>query len=548
MPAEARSEPTGRWVEVKANPSEATLGGEGPQVIRLWIKVHDARVDRIADADVIVHVTAGEVEQMQEIGPGEYEAQLKQPSEKFPQLVVVSALDLSAVALGQPPWVGHTMVSYSARILLGGRTEPKTSMEVTIGKRKYGAVEADESGQFSVPVTVRPGEMWARGISTDEIGNASRSRINLYLPEVKRVHGFAFPSELVADGRDRGWVFVNTVGYSGAPEEAKVVATAARGRVDRPIRLSKGVYRLTYHAPKGIEGGGATVKVRRLRPGTATDVTVGLMSGAPARAELVITPEPIPADGVTEGVGLVRLLDDQGSWVRRQGVRVRLAEESLVAVEVDPGRYSVVLPPRTTVGPALLRVGVTPRSTGCHRARLIRGTGGWHVVDGRGVGCSGEYEVVRPGAGVVAQGSLEASGLLVDAPALLESFAAGARLEVEDAVPRRVVVYAGTTPTRGVEVAEQLSVERNVDWCLPTPVGLSLHEVSRDGDTILLRLETRGIDSPKGRARLTTSQGKVTVVGVGPGHLDVALTSYALPVDVVAIDTQTGTAAWLRIR
>ena len=287
-----------RRVEIRANPSHVSLGGNTPQVVELTVEVHDPRVERIADADILLHATAGRIEGLREVGPGKYQARLFCPDDLYPQLAVVSAADLSGVALGMPPTVGNATVAFSARIPLRGKTEPHTSMLVRIAKRKYGPVTADSIGNFTVPVEVSPGETWARGTSTDSIGNASHSQINLYLPEVERVHGLVFPSALVADGEDEGWIFVTTVSPTGAPQDAPISVRAERGTTSKPKKLAQGVYRISYRAPKGVQGAEDTVWVTAAQK--KKKLTVELMAGAPNRAEINIEPMPSPADGETE--------------------------------------------------------------------------------------------------------------------------------------------------------------------------------------------------------------------------------------------------------
>jgi hypothetical protein len=535
-----------RRVEIVATPALVVLGGEGPQAVDLDVRVSDTRPGRLADADVILHTTAGEVVGLREVAPGRFTARLQPPAQRFPQLAVVSAADLSEVALAEPPVLGTAMVAYSARTSLNGRAEPNATMEVQIGARRYGPVRADHRGHFAIPVTVKPGERFAEGISRDDLGNTSQSRINMYLPEVRRMHGFAYPRELVADGADAGWLFVATVSHVGAPENVPIRVRADRGTVGRPVRIGRGLFRVEYRAPLGVGDGHDSVSVVSRR-GKAT-LDVHLMAGAPARLDVGVEPHPVLADGASEAIVDINVWDGSDNPVAAQNPNVAVDGVEVPVSRPAPGRYRSVLPGRAAVGSARLRIEVHPASRGCRRGRLVRGTQAWHVVDARGVGCAGAYRVIEPGDDVLFRGQLGDGGTVPDSSALLRAVAAGARLELEDAEPRRIAVHAGARPTAGVEVAKPLVWEREVWWQPPAPVGLRIRETRRDADRVHLRVEAHGVQRARERLRVNASAGLVTVVGEGDGYLDVEITGANLPVEIIVTDSETGIGTWARVR
>ncbi|MBI3180264.1 MAG: hypothetical protein HYZ27_11420, partial [Deltaproteobacteria bacterium] len=246
-----------RRIEVRAQPEAVVLGGDGPQDVALTIAIMGGD-EVFSDADLILHSTAGAVADLTQKGPNEFTARLARPADTFPQLAVVTAADISPVAQGKPPRVGTTVVAFSAKIELKGKSEPGARMEVRIAGERFGPVSADGRGQFALPVVVPPGEGWAQGVSTDKLGNTSRSKINLYLPEVERVHAFVFPDEVVAEASDPAWVFVTTVSAAGAPEEAPVKASAERGKLGKPASLGMGIKRISY-TPPAVVGNGTDV-------------------------------------------------------------------------------------------------------------------------------------------------------------------------------------------------------------------------------------------------------------------------------------------------
>ena len=218
----------GLQLGIRAVPDRIVLGGAGPQEVSLEITTSEAGA-RAGIAGLRVDSTAGEIVGITPVGPGRFRATLTPPAQRFPQIAVVSVADVSGATPERSPDVESVVVAFSARIELKGTSEPRARMRVEVGGQGFGPVTAAADGRFVIPIVVPPGEGWARAIATDALGNASRSRINLYLPAVQRVHAYVYPELLVADGADAGWIWVTTVSPAGAPLAARVEASAARG-------------------------------------------------------------------------------------------------------------------------------------------------------------------------------------------------------------------------------------------------------------------------------------------------------------------------------
>ena len=248
-----------------------------------------------------------------------------------------------------------------------------------------------------------------------------------------------------------------------------------------------------------------------------------------------------------------QLFDDLGNLVASQNITVFMDGQPTVIEETRPGWWQAKLPARTAVSRGTIEVRVTPRSVGCVRGRLIRGTAGWYVVDARGVGCSGRFTVVEPGQDVVTRGELGTGGFVRNANSLLARFATGSRLEVEGAVPRRVAIYAGSTPSRGVEVAEPFVLKREVFWRIPAAPVLSLRILEQSANEVRLRVESNAIDDLQTRLSLRASHGEIRPIeGAGTvlstRSIEAVWRGDKLPVDVIATDGITGVSAWLQIK
>jgi hypothetical protein len=217
-PAQAR-------LAIDVTPARVVLG-QGPQeaIVDVTLPPSSARAGL---AGLRVETTAGRLADLSALGGGRYHAKLEPPPDRFPQIAVVTVADVAGLGPDSPPDVRIDTVAYAARIDLKGETEKKARMVLDIGGHRFGPAMPDPNGRFVIPVVVEPGENWATGIATDALGNTSHSRINLYLPAVQRLQAYVFPEVLVADGADAGWIYVTSLGPTGAPHNASVQAHAA---------------------------------------------------------------------------------------------------------------------------------------------------------------------------------------------------------------------------------------------------------------------------------------------------------------------------------
>jgi hypothetical protein len=526
-----------RKVTLTASPDEVTLGGSGPQEVQLLVVVREGGKEP-AQSDLVLHATAGEVRDVREAGPGRFTAILAPPAERFPQLAVVTAADISSVAFGEPPTVGSAVVAFAAALELKGKAEPGVTMKVTIGKGKFGPVRAAKNGEFVLPVVVAPGENWGFGVATDSLGNTSRSRINLYLPEVKRTHGFVFPGELVADGTDSGWVFVTTVSAAGAPEDASATVGVERGILGAATRLGVGIRRYDYRAPRGVAGGSERVLVKNEASRMKEEIRVPLIAGAPARLEVDLEPSPIPADGTTRGILTLLVHDAQGDIVPGQTVELVVDGVDVPMTDVSPGKHAATLEARARVGAAPAKVTVRPRAAVCRRGRLVAESADLRIVDTRGMPCVGHFSVVTSDGRVIREAELMAEGRL----GLPVTELGTGHVELMGGLPRRVAGVGST-----VKVAEPVVAETTVVWRLPTAVDLKIREVSRSSAEVRLQVDVEGASALGGRVQVAASSGTLTVVAEAESTVDVLVRAGVVPFDVVATDSVTGVAAWLKI-
>lgn len=470
-------------VVVTATPGAVELGGSGPQDIALRISLMDADGKPVAPVgEVLAYATAGHVGALESVGVGAFRALLTRPEQTFPQIAVVTVAAVAGDAT-TPPIVGTAVVGFSAHLDLRGRTEPGAKMRVEVGGTRFGPVTAASDGRFVLPIVVPPGEGFGRGVSTDPLGNASSSRINLYLPEVQRLHAFIYPSPLIANGVDAGWCFITTVDAAGAPEVDGFAITQARGQTQAAEILAPGLYRVAYRAPRSVGAGNDTLLVKARSHNAVYSVAVPLMAGPPSRIALDIQPGRLPADGRATAVAQVSVRDavdnpvDVGrAWLVVDGAEVSTARRA-------PGVYEAVLPARTAMGTADV-VGVASGvAADCSHFRHAA----WGRVDRQGLTC-------------------DASPALLQAHQTVHwQMAAPLSLGLQLVRREGAAIYLALTAAGLAAPAERLQISAS-------------------------RGALRIVQARPGALELVLTPGD------GSG-----------PIDIVASDQQTGVSAWLRV-
>lgn len=549
---------TGRLVVV-AEPKHVVLGGDAPEEVALTIEVRDTDGEPSREAQVLVRSTAGTVSDLRMISHGRFRARLLPPSDRFPQLAVINVADVAPVVRGEPPMVAAIGVAYSARIDLRGRAEPESMMRIEVAGKRFGPARVGRDGRFVIPILVPPGVGWANGKATDSLGNSSRSRINLYLPEVRQLHAFVYPEVLIADGQDQGWLFVTTVDATGAPEDVDVEVVQGRGELGAAERLEKGLARRPYRTPSALGNGRDRVMMHLYR-GRKNEASVAvdleLMAGAPAAVTVSTTPRYAPADGQSPIELRVEVKDAQGNPASGHEVLANLGPETREAEHVAPGVYRLVFSGRTAIGAIQVPIAVVPRTSQCPRPwAAFAPDRTQRVRDVRGIACQLSFAVLDAEGANPFRGVTSEMGELT----LPEAYRIGeTRLIVEG--------VAGGSPdilwVGGDQVSEPVPIFHHtavVTWRLVSEVTLELELKEREEDRVTVALRARGIPTGALADRLVVqaSRGTATLDVVSDTVVEIRIAGIERgrpaggaepgPVDVVARDKQTGVSAWLRV-
>lgn len=325
-------------LSIRAEPAHVILGqDEGPITLHIRSKAPPSALH--------LHSTTGTLGALEKVGDDAYKVLLTPPQKRFPQLAVVSVAQLSED--GSPPTVVVASVAYSAAIELKGRVEPGAKMTVVVAGKKFGPVRADAEGRFAVPIVVPPGEAFAQGIARDDLGNTSKSKINLYLPEVHRLHAFMFPERVIAGSKGSAWLYVTTLDGAGRLRKGKTTAKPTRGQLGKAVVLGPGRYRYAYEAPAKV--GKDPVDHVQLRQGPLRrQVSVALVAGPPADLRLVNVPQTLVVGSQPSGPMEIWVQDAMGNGVAALGNR--LEAPGLSVIESSAGRYLATLPTANSAG------------------------------------------------------------------------------------------------------------------------------------------------------------------------------------------------------
>lgn len=514
-----------RTLSVSAQPASVILGGSGPETVEVAVRVDGPAVASVTIADLRLHATAGRISELRAVSDGVFRATLEPPRKRFPRYVAVTAMLLRAgpVREHSPPVVASTIVAYGARIELPGRSEPKAQVWASVGGQRFGPVRAARDGRFALPIDVPPGEGWARVVSVDRLGNRSTSRVNLYLPKVRKLHTLVHPRRVLADGEDLAWVFVHTLSSRGAPRSRPVRLEAERGRLGEPQSVAAGLQRVSYKPPERVGDGRVLLRVSEPRDvGQGAKTRLRVLPAAPVAVKLQ-RPERTPvAARQTPWPLHVRVLDGHGNPVGGQWVQAESARGAFRAAPRARG-YRINVPPPQRAGEETFQLRARARSPDCARPRLAKTSTGMHVVDVRGLPCQGDFEIHDATGKRLAAGELGPQGALPAASARWQK-QAGAYLTIRphatNAPTARVSLSTHSeTPTLARATLRKDVVVR---WQVPLPGAPRLRVLSgADGRWVL---EARHAGS--GQLRLEAGRARVRVLGARAGGVQFVVQRY----------------------
>lgn len=220
----AGAERTSRGPLRMRGPDQAVLGRDA--VIALRMKPAAEGVRLVSTAGVLSAPV---------VRSGEHQVTLTLPTEKYPQLAVITAVaaDGSIVDWLAIPLAGQ------ARMRID--TEPRASAIVRVASVEFGPVQASSQGVAEVMIVVPPGATEATTIATSRSGGAREKTVTLDVRPFRRTFAVCSPQG------DRVVVVAATA--TGEPSELAPLTVANLGDLAPPVEVAPGVYAARYAAP-----------------------------------------------------------------------------------------------------------------------------------------------------------------------------------------------------------------------------------------------------------------------------------------------------------
>ncbi len=216
----------------------------------------------------------GAIEAVQRTGPGRFQAVFRPPSKRFPMVAILAAWG----RVGEELLLGWTAVPLFGQGDATLKTRPRAQVEVRIGERLFGPVEADDKGLAKVPVVVPPGERAFDGTREIDLGLPATPHLHLVAPDGEIAAAVDSAVELWAlvvdeKGRPRGAAELELI-----PSEGQAEAT----------EVAPGLQSIAWKLPPG-PAGQVLMKVRL--PGDAPSdgaIQVTRREGLPSSASILM--------------------------------------------------------------------------------------------------------------------------------------------------------------------------------------------------------------------------------------------------------------------
>lgn len=257
---------------------------------------------------------------------GELEVRVLPEEQPFPRYIPIGVRDLRR--LEEPAWGG---IRIRARPRIPLRSEPGSSLMLSVGGRSYGPFEADASGAVEAWVDQYPGELVATAVATDDLGNQSRTDLPLAGQTATRL--VASTSGGYRRTQPPPVLFLHAAGGDGSswagdrpscrtPSVDLSVRSTASGRwyVPLPGLASRDAEDLRVECSLG---GLAAANVR-----------VQVEGGVPDTMRMRVWPTDLRSDFPVSEVRIV-LEDARGERLSVDGVRVRAKRGDVVMSDIE---------------------------------------------------------------------------------------------------------------------------------------------------------------------------------------------------------------------
>ncbi len=283
--------PKSHTLAVAANPGRMTLGQDRTATISINLAGGDRQ--GLQGVDLKVNASAGTVENLTNLGGGQFTALYTAPAVNFPHVAILTVVDrrdpthtYGSLAI---PLVGK--VEYPVTVAPGARVVMK------IGDQQFGPIQSDAQGRARVPILVPPGATIATVTQIGADGKSVDSALDLKVPEARRVSMFPTNTAIPSDGRINVPVRVLVTTADGKAEgNAQVALTATAGAISVAKHEGGGVYVATFTPPFGNAPTQATIAANvNNSPLQSDSLAINLVPVRAAKVQLTAEPATLAA-------------------------------------------------------------------------------------------------------------------------------------------------------------------------------------------------------------------------------------------------------------
>lgn len=274
-------------VTVAANPGQLTLNQDKNASVSISLRGGDAAA--MNAAELRASVSSGSVDNLTNLGNGQYSALFTTPSVGYPHVALITVADRK----DPTHTYGATAIPLVGKADFPVTVAPNAKVMLKVAGREFGPIQADAQGRARVPIIVPPGATGATKVQITADNKVSEEPIDLKIPEGRRVALIPTSTAIPSDARMQVPLRVFVVTPDGKPDEnAQVVMNATAGVVGPARHEGGGIYVVPYTPPTGNVSTQATVSVSLANGSTVqTDsMTLALVPTRPTKVTL--SPEP----------------------------------------------------------------------------------------------------------------------------------------------------------------------------------------------------------------------------------------------------------------
>ena len=288
--------PVSHQLTLAVNPSSITLGQDRTASVSFSLAGGNSQA--LAGVELRTNVSAGTLENVTNLGAGQFSALFNTPTTPFPQMLLLTAVDK------RDP--GETFGSAAVQLL--GKADfpvqvaPNARVIIKVAGREFGPIQSDAQGRAKVPIVVPPGAGTATKTEIAPDGKVTESPLDLKIPESRRVALFPTATAVPSDSRLGIPIRTVVVTPDGKPDDNALVAiTATAGTVSPPKSEGGGIYLAMFTPPTSNANTQVTLTVS-LSNGSSVQTDSTTLNLVPVRpAKVALTAEPTTLSSTADG-------------------------------------------------------------------------------------------------------------------------------------------------------------------------------------------------------------------------------------------------------